>query len=173
MSKNILQVNFTFSGSPAEYEAASLPNAAPIAAMPGLIWKIWLMNEAAREAGGIYLFDDEVGAQGFAQQLEAMLHGAPSFSNVSIKQFGVIEALTAITRGPVTQPTNGKPTMLKFACKDAGVDCDYIATGETVEEVKENAFAHAGVVHAEILKSMSQEQLAELTRTVEAKIKSA
>ena len=63
--------------------------------------------------------------------------------------------------------------MLKFACRDAGVDCDYIATGETVEAVKENAFAHAGVVHAEILKSMNQEQLAELTRTVEANIKSA
>lgn len=63
--------------------------------------------------------------------------------------------------------------MLKFACKDAGVDCDYVATGETVEAVKENAFAHAGVVHAEILKSMSQEQLAELTRVVEAKIQPA
>ena len=63
--------------------------------------------------------------------------------------------------------------MLKFACKDAGVGCDYIATGETVEAVKEHAFAHAAVVHAEILKSMNQEQLAELTRTVEANIKPA
>ncbi len=168
MAKSILQVNFIFSGSRAEYEAASLPNAAPIAAVPGLIWKIWLMNEAAHEAGGAYLFDDETAAQGFAQQLEAMLRGAPSFSNISIKQFGVIEALTAITRGPLL-----RPTMLKFACKDVGVDCDYVATGETVEAVKENAFAHAGIVHAEILKSMSQEQLAELTRTLEANIRPA
>ena len=60
--------------------------------------------------------------------------------------------------------------MLKFACKDAGVDCDFVATGETVEEVKEKAFAHAGVVHAEILKSMTEEQLAELAKTVEANI---
>jgi predicted small metal-binding protein len=63
--------------------------------------------------------------------------------------------------------------MLKFACKDTGVDCDFVATGETVEEVKENAFAHAGVVHAEILKTMTKEQLDELTRTVEANIKPA
>ena len=63
--------------------------------------------------------------------------------------------------------------MLKFACKDVGVDCDYIATGETVEAVKRNAFAHAGVVHAEILKSMSQEQMAELSRSLEANIKPA
>ena len=62
--------------------------------------------------------------------------------------------------------------MLKFACKDAGVDCDFIATGETVEEVKEKAFAHAGVAHAEILKSMTEEQLAELAKTVEANIQS-
>lgn len=63
--------------------------------------------------------------------------------------------------------------MLTFACKDTGVDCDFVATGETVEEVKEKTFAHADVVHAELLKSMTEEQLAELTRTVEANIKSA
>jgi predicted small metal-binding protein len=63
--------------------------------------------------------------------------------------------------------------MLKFACKDAGMDCDYIATGESVEEVKQKAFAHAGVVHAEIMKSMNQEQIADLTRTVEANIRPA
>lgn len=63
--------------------------------------------------------------------------------------------------------------MLTFACKDTGVDCDFVATGETVEEVKEKTFAHAGVVHAELLKSMTEEQLAELTRTVEANIKNA
>lgn len=60
--------------------------------------------------------------------------------------------------------------MLKFACKDSGLDCDFVATGETVEEVKEKAFAHAGVVHAEILKSMTEEQLADLNSTLEANI---
>jgi len=60
--------------------------------------------------------------------------------------------------------------MLKFACKDTGVDCDFVATGETVEEIKEKAFAHAGVVHADLLKSMTEEQAAELTRTLEANI---
>jgi predicted small metal-binding protein len=63
--------------------------------------------------------------------------------------------------------------MLTFACKDAGVDCNFVATGETVEAVKANAFAHAGVVHAELLKSMTEEQLADLTKTLEANIKPA
>jgi predicted small metal-binding protein len=168
MSATILQINFNFDGSWAEYEAANAPGAAQIAGIPGLGWKIWLKNAATGEAGGIYLFDDEGAAQGFAEQVVAMLGNVPQYTNVNIKQFGVIESLTAITRGPLP-----RPTLLAFACKDAGVDCDYIATGETAEAVKQNAFAHAGVVHAEILKSMSQEQLAALTRTVEAHIKPA
>lgn len=61
--------------------------------------------------------------------------------------------------------------MLKFACKDAGVDCDFVATGATVEEVKQNAFAHAKVVHEGILSKMNEEQLAQLTQTLEANIK--
>lgn len=104
MAQRILQINFNFSSSRAEYEAASQPNAAPIAAAPGLSWKIWLMNEAQAEAGGIYLFDGEAAAQGFAQEAEAMLRDDPSLSNVSVKQFGVIESLTASTRGPIAQP---------------------------------------------------------------------
>ncbi len=61
--------------------------------------------------------------------------------------------------------------MLKFACKDVGVDCDFVATGATVEEVKNKAFAHAGVVHADLLKGMNEAQMAEMTKAVEASIK--
>ncbi len=63
--------------------------------------------------------------------------------------------------------------MLKFACKDVGVDCDFVATGTTVEEVKNKAFAHASVVHADLLKGMSEAQMAEMTKAVEASIKPA
>lgn len=63
--------------------------------------------------------------------------------------------------------------MLKFACMDAGVDCDFVATGETVEEVKKAAFAHAGVVHKDILQSMTPAQLEALEKTVETNIKPA
>jgi len=108
VSVSILQINFTFSGSRAEYEAASLPNAAPIAAIPGLGWKIWLINTATSEAGGIYRFDDENTAEAFAKDVEVMLRGNPSFGNISVKQFGVIETLTAITRGPISQPSRAR-----------------------------------------------------------------
>ena len=61
--------------------------------------------------------------------------------------------------------------MLKFACKDLGVPCDFVATGATVEEVKNAAFAHAGVVHAGMLKAMSDDEKAQMTKAVEASIK--
>ncbi len=63
--------------------------------------------------------------------------------------------------------------MLKFACKDVGVDCDFVATGATVEEVKNKAFAHASVAHADLLKGLNEAQMAEMTRAVEASIKPA
>jgi len=63
--------------------------------------------------------------------------------------------------------------MLKFACKDAGVDCGFVATGETAEDVKKAAFAHAEVVHKDILQTMSSEQLDALAKTVETNIRPA
>lgn len=57
--------------------------------------------------------------------------------------------------------------MFTFACKDAGVDCNFIAAGSSVEEVKKAAFAHAEVAHKEILQSMTLAQLDELARAVE------
>jgi hypothetical protein len=41
---------------------------------------------------------------------------------------------------------------------------------ETVEEIKEKAFAHAGVVHVDLLRSLTEEQMVKLTRTLEANI---
>ena len=61
--------------------------------------------------------------------------------------------------------------MLKFACRDLGVDCDFVTTGETAEGVKQKAFAHAGVVHADMLKAMNADELAQLTTAVEGAIK--
>ena len=105
MSQQILQINYTFSGSRAAYEEANLPYAAPIAEIPGVRWKIWLMNETAHEAGGIYLFDDEAAAQAFVDgPVVAALRDDLSLSHVSLKQFDILEAHTDITRGPVGRP---------------------------------------------------------------------
>ena len=60
MSQQILQVNLKFNIPRNDLETAWLDAAQPIADTPGLLWKVWLMNEAESEAGGIYLFDDTV-----------------------------------------------------------------------------------------------------------------
>ncbi len=105
MSQKILQINLKFRGlSAAELEQAWLPAAQPIADTPGLRWKIWLKNEAERAAGGIYLFDDEAAVQGFLTGPIVTAMGAdPTVHDVNVRMFDVMEAHTAITRGPVLE----------------------------------------------------------------------
>ncbi len=107
MSGRIMQLNFKFSGSGVEYEQVVTPLADQFAALPGLRWKIWMINEAEHEAGGIYLFDDEAAVQAFLEgPLAAQVTGHPALSDFSVKQFDVMEELTTITRGPVAERTS-------------------------------------------------------------------
>ena len=99
MPGKILQINYKLNGPRAEYEKENLPYAQPIADIPGLRWKVWIINEAQSEAGGIYLFDDDAAAQSFVDgPIIAEMKGDPT---LSIKAFDVIVELTTITRGPV------------------------------------------------------------------------
>ena len=99
MSTKILQINYKLNGPRAEYERENLPYAQPIADIAGLRWKVWIINEAQSEAGGIYLFDDDAAVQAFLDgPIIAEMKGDPT---LSIKAFDVITSLTAITRGPV------------------------------------------------------------------------
>ena len=99
MSARILQINYKLNGPRAEYEKENRPYAQPIADLPGLRWKVWIINEAKSEAGGIYLFDDDAAVQAFMDgPIVAEMKDDPT---LSIKAFEVMTALTAITRGPV------------------------------------------------------------------------
>ncbi|MDX8519752.1 YdhR family protein [Mesorhizobium dulcispinae] len=98
-SAKILQINYKLNGPRAEYERENLPYAEPIANIPDLRWKVWIMNEAQSEAGGIYLFDNDTAVQAFLNgPIVAEMKGDPT---LSIKAFDVIAELTTITRGPV------------------------------------------------------------------------
>jgi hypothetical protein len=105
MSSKLLQVNMKFSISRADLETAWLDAAQPIAETPGLRWKVWLMNEVEREAGGIYLFDSEEAAQSYlGGPIVAALKASPAVSDISAKLFDVLEKHTAITKGLVYEP---------------------------------------------------------------------
>jgi Putative mono-oxygenase ydhR len=99
MSTKVLQINYKLNGPRADYEEENLPYAQPIADLPGLVWKVWIINEAEGEAGGIYLFADEGAMRAFLNgPIIAEMKGDPT---LSIKAFDVIAKLTAISRGPV------------------------------------------------------------------------
>jgi Putative mono-oxygenase ydhR len=106
MSSKLLQVNYNFNVTRAEYEAANLPWAQPFAEFPGLVWKIWLMNEAEAEAGGIVLFEDDAARQAYIDGPLAEAKSDPTISGISYKRFDVIDELSAITRGPLGQRTS-------------------------------------------------------------------
>jgi hypothetical protein len=97
----ILQVDFPYAGpwGPAMAEAME-DLARSIAEEPGLLWKIWTENQAAGEAGGIYLFKDIPSAEAYLAMHAARLKGL-GISHVHGKIFAVNEALSQMDRGPV------------------------------------------------------------------------
>lgn len=55
--------------------------------------------------------------------------------------------------------------------RDLGMDCDFVARGETPEEVMQKMFAHAQEVHADIFVSLTPEQQDEMSKKLEAAMK--
>ena len=102
MCARILQVNFQFNASPAEYERAMAPLGDAVAAVPGLRWKLWLLNGEQCEAGGVYLFADEPSLEAYlAGPIIAGLKSHPLLQQFSLKRFDVLEEITAATSGPI------------------------------------------------------------------------
>jgi hypothetical protein len=84
MAARILQVNFRFSVTASEYEDLATSLAQAFADVSGLVWKIWILNKAEREAGGIYCFDRAESLQQFlASQLAADVRDHPAVSEFS------------------------------------------------------------------------------------------
>lgn len=102
MSQKILQINFKFNVPRPDFEAAAAPLAEPIAAVPGLLWKVWLMNEAEQASGGIYLFADGQSLDAYLESdIVAGIVSHPALSDFSVKQFEVMADVSVVTRGPV------------------------------------------------------------------------
>jgi hypothetical protein len=102
----ILQINFNLNVPVVEYEKMADSVAQAFLDVPGLKWKIWLLNPAAQEAGGIYLFDSQASLDAYLNgPLVAQLRGLTAVRNLSVKQFDVMPEITALTRGPVEAAT--------------------------------------------------------------------
>ena len=102
MSVQLLVMVFKFNTSPAEYTLAMKPLTAEILNVPGLRWKIWLIDESQCTAGGLYLFDDVSYVQSFlASPLMDRLQHHPAFTEIRVMPFSVLEAETRLTYGPL------------------------------------------------------------------------
>lgn len=56
--------------------------------------------------------------------------------------------------------------MMKFECKELGTNCSYVAKGNTLDEVKNDAIKHAQTVHSEWLAKKSPQQMVDIDRTL-------
>jgi hypothetical protein len=100
----ILQINFKFKIPRSDLEKAFLelaPRFGPSGDVKGLLWKIWLVNEAEKSAGGIYLFKDDASVEAYLKgEFFAGLKSNPALSDIEAKTFDILPECTKITRGP-------------------------------------------------------------------------
>jgi hypothetical protein len=104
MSTTILHVRTTTRTSPGAILAEAAEPARAIAAVPGLIWKVWLLDEAAAELGGVYLFASRAEANAYVDgPLLQHLRQDPRVVRVEHRMWDT-HALSALTGAPEAVP---------------------------------------------------------------------
>ena len=98
----VVQIAFVFDMSPEACDRAAVRLADAIMAVPGLRWKIWLIDRAAREAVGVYFFEDKASARAYLEgPIVTGLAANPALQNLTVRLYDIQDEATAITRGPV------------------------------------------------------------------------
>lgn len=92
-------VNFQLKGISREgYEALCDQVAPAIAALPGLISKVWLADSATNTYGGVYLWRDRAAMEGFLRsEIFRAVATNPNLADIKSRDFGVLEAPGAVT----------------------------------------------------------------------------
>jgi hypothetical protein len=100
----ILHVRTTTRISPSAILAGAEGQARAIAAVPGLIWKVWILDEAAAELGGVYLFASRAQAQAYVDgPILEQLRQDPRVVRVEHRTWDT-HALSALTGAPEAVP---------------------------------------------------------------------
>ena len=100
MSNAIVQINFDLTVPAAELEKHATQIADRFNQVDGLLWKIWIVNEAQQVTGGIYLFENISKAQNYVDS-DIVADLRRNWTNVEVKVFEVMEAPSRITRAPL------------------------------------------------------------------------
>ena len=79
----VLEVDFTYNFATAdEYIAAVSPMAPQWAVVPGLVWKVWILNPETKRAGAVYYFESTKARQAYLDsELAAAVAGHPALSD--------------------------------------------------------------------------------------------
>lgn len=102
MSQKILVTNFSYSVSREEYESMAWELGSAFADVPGCLWKIWLFDDEKKEAGAVYLFEDEKALQNFkSSPLVASVLSHPALSNFDLKERDILKQVSEVTRAPL------------------------------------------------------------------------
>lgn len=98
-------LNFNLKGVAEPQYAALCDDIAPaFAAVPGLLKKVWLADSASGTYGGVYVWESREAMQRFASSdLCRTVLSHPNLTNITSKDFGVLEAPTRVTRGAVEE----------------------------------------------------------------------
>jgi hypothetical protein len=101
MSSNVnLQIQFDLRCSPAEYRGLADRVADAVAAVPGLLWKVWIIDEDRGRAGGVYLFANRAAATAYLEgPIVTQLRANPALSGVEVRLFDVLDGPSLLTRG--------------------------------------------------------------------------
>jgi Putative mono-oxygenase ydhR len=106
-TKKVLSVKYNYNMPTEEFKKITSSVAPHFSEIPGLCWKIWLLNEDRKEAGGVYLFESAPEMEQFLNsKLFAALGNNPAITNVHTNTFGVAEALSVITGAPLINMVN-------------------------------------------------------------------
>jgi len=134
----LLQMDFSYNGPGKEEMNRTLQNLAKsIAEYPGVIWKIWTVNEKTHEGGGIYLFEDEASLQSYVEMHTERLKGF-GVTTVNAKVFEIPETLTKISRGQLTRNKNADITSSKATTEMRLLQMDFPFNGPGKEEMDQN-----------------------------------
>ena len=98
----ILHISFKYQGSAEQHKRAMAFLASDFTNIPGLRWKIWMINEIRGEAGELYLFEEEASMHTFMEgPIAKEITNHPMIDQVSIRQYRVMDDVTAKTPGPM------------------------------------------------------------------------
>ena len=101
-TKKVFTAKYNYSMPTEELKKITSSVAPEFLEIPGLCWKIWLLNEDRKEAGGVYLFESATDLEQFLNsKLLAALRNNPAISNLQTDTFGVAEAQSLITNAPL------------------------------------------------------------------------